>query len=825
MTNLYQDLRFAARGLRRSPLFVVIAMLVIGIGIGASVAIFSLMDALLLRPVPGVLRPAEMAGFERWQAGQLLGDLGYPDYLDYSAQLQSFSGVIAEAGPAVTIARHGAAERLPAAIVSGNYFAVLGVQPMLGRLIAVPDDVEGRNAVAVLSFSYWQRAFAKNSAIVGQSILINGHPFTVIGVAQPEFSGTVPQSPPALWLPITSQPVAMPAMTPGTLQNRSSGWLRVFARRKPGVPFDAAAAEVSAVASRLAAAYPLSNLHRNIALVPGLGLFSDDRSDLRRFLALLLFSVELLQLIGCANLANLLLARAAARRHETAVRLALGATRVDLLRLSMAEALLIAIPAAALGVLIAPVLARAAALVQQPAYGLAGADIRLNVPILLFAVLVTFVSALLVGSAPAWQAMKVDVIEHIKNSGAVTGGPKARLRGALIAVQIAFSLVLLTAGAAAIQTMRRAMAASPIPEPGALLLCSLDLSTLPYSPESAERFFQLLGERARNLHGVTAATFGSAIPPEEFPGRRSIFYPGQEPPPDVLSGREFELGIRVDSVSVAPGFFATLGIPLVEGRDFSPQDRAGAPRIAIVNQQLAERMWPGKDPIGERIAVPEWGARESRPPFTVVGVAKNVAAHSLLSEVPLQLYLPYSQELGSRRILVLRSRLDQAQLLSALRAAVAQLDPIVPLYRVQNMTEHIALSLWRQRIAGGLLGLLGGLAVVLAALGLYGVVAHSVEQRRREIGIRMAIGAQRSHIYTLVIAQGLWWVLAGAAVGIPAALLATRGMQSAVPGVQPYDLPALAFPLALLGTVSLLACYFPARRASRVDPLAALRFE
>ena len=824
MSNSIQDLRFAARTLRRSPMFTVIATVVLGLGIGASVAIFSLVDALLLRPTPGVLHAGEIVGFERWQAGQLLGDLGYPDYRDYRDQLQSFSGVIAEATPTVDVARGGAAERMSAALVSGNYFAVLGVQPALGRLITDHDDVDGQNDVAVLSFTYWQQTFGADAGIVDQTILINGHSFTVIGVAQPEFLGTAPQSPTALWLPITSQPIAMP-MEPGTLQNRASGWLRIFARLKPGVTVEAAATEVNLVADRLAAAYPVTNVHRAVALVPGLGLFSGDRAGLRRFLLLLLLSVGVLQLIGCANVANLLLARAAARQHETAMRLALGATRAHLVRLFMTEAALLTLLAAVLGVVIAPALAHAATAIQQPAIGLRGVETHLSVPVLLFALLLTLVSALLVSSAPAWQATRGNLIEQVKSAAPTSSGSKARLRGSLIAAQIALSLALLTAAAAGIETMQRALAANPMPRPNDVLLCTLDLRTLGYTPEATERFFQSLLQRVESLPGVSAVTLGSAVPPEEWPGARAIFYPGQEPPQDVLNGREFELGIRTDSFSVAPGFFATLGIPLVAGRDFNAQDRLDAPRVAIINQRLADRLWPGQQPIGQRIAVPEWGARESRPPFTVVGVAKNLAARSLLSVVPLQIYLPFSQELGSRRILVVRSRMDRAQLLRNLRSAVGELDSNIPLYRVQSLTEHIASSLWRQRIAAWLLSLLGSLAVALAAIGLYGVVLHSVAQRRREFGIRIAIGAQRGQIHRLVIAKGMAWLLWGAAAGIPAAVLATLGMRKAVPGVAAYDLAALGATLALLGAVCLLASYLPARRASAVDPMEALRQE
>jgi predicted permease len=819
------DLHTTSRSLRRSPGFAIVIILALGLGIGANTAIFSLMDAILFRPLPGISRPGDLASFERWQAGQLLGDMGYPDYLDYRTQLREFAGVSAEAGARLSFAKGPEVERVSGALVSGNYFSVLGVKPSLGRLIDESDDRGGKSdLVAVLSFPFWQRAFAADTHIIGNSISLNGHAFTVIGVAASDFRGTSPASPVDLWLPITLELLAMPRMSPDTLRSRASGWLRVFGRLQPHTSIPAAQAAVNTIADRLAHAYPATNHARSIALVEGVGLWSDDRAQLRRFLGLLLLCVGLLQLIACANVANLLLARATARQREVAVRLALGATRVQLFSSSLAEGLLLSSLAALLGILIAPAMARIALSAQQPAYALRNATVQLDSRVLVFTMLLSLISAFLFASVPAWQSSQTDLLTPLKLGSPAGARSKSRLRGILVAAQVAFSLVLLTAAITVAGAMRRALAANPIAHPENVLLCSLDLTLQGYSAEKGQRFYDALLQRLQTLPGVTSASLAFTVPPEEWPSRRSIFYPGQDPSPELLQGREFELGNRVDSNSVSPGFFPTLGIPLLAGRDFNhQQDRAGSLPVAIVNETLANRLWPGKDPLGERIAVPAWsGPRQ--PPIQVIGVAKDIASRSFLEAAPLQLYLPFTQEYDGRATIVVRSS-TPALISSALRQAVKQLDPGLPLFAFDTMPQHIENSLWRQRIAAQLLTAFGVFAVALASFGLYAVVAHGVSQRVREIGIRMAIGAQARQVSALVVRQGMRWVIAGGLVGLPTAMLTTLATQKGIPGTIPNDPLAFGAALLLLAIIGLLATYLPARRAAQVDPLTALRHE
>jgi putative ABC transport system permease protein len=816
---LRDDVRFALRTLRRSPLFTGVAVLALGVGIAANTAIFSLIDAVLLRPMPGVKAPGELAVFERWQAGQFLGNLGYPDYLEYRDRLKSFAGVAAEAGARVSFSNGGASERVAAALVSGNYFTVLGASAAAGRLFAFADESEGGPAVAVLRYAFWKRAFGGDPRVVGSTIRLNGHPFSVVGVAPREFRGTRTQFQPDVWAPITLQPILMPRLTPNTLRNRASGWLSVFGRLAAGTTIAAAQAETTAVAARLAQQYPVTNHTRTVALVPGLGLDSDDRAEVRSLLGLLLACVALLQLIACANVANLMLARAAARRREVAVRIALGAGRARLVRLFLAEGALLAGCAGLLGTLLAPAAAQLALSTNQNAYSMRGVDVHLDLRVLGFVLVLTLISGLLFAWAPARRAAQVDLTASLKDGSPGAGRSGARLRGGLIAAQAALSLVLLAGAGTGIATMRRALGANPVGQPEEVLLASVDLDIQGYSAAQGRNFYAALLERVRAVPGVTAASLGLTVPPEKFFGRRAIFHPGEEPPLQTVQGNEFAFGLRVDDDVIAPGFFRTLRIPLVEGREFDDKDSADAPRVGIVNERLARRFWPDRNPIGERIVAPDFSG-PARPPIAIVGVVKDAVVRSPAGEATPQLYLPLAQEYSGRATLIVRGGTA-----IALRAEVARLDPRLPLFAIESMPQHIATSLWRQRLAAGLLGIFGALAVALAAMGIYAVAAHSVSQRTREIGIRMAIGARGAQISALVVREGMAWVLAGAAVGLPLAALATLAMQKGIPGVQPYDGWVLGVTPALLGATGMLASYLPARRAARVDPMAALRCE
>jgi len=816
---LLQDLHYCLRTLRRKPWFTATATLTLGLGIGAGTALFGLLDDVLLRPLPGIVRPAELVTFERWQAGQLLGNMSYPDYRDYADRLHGLSMLAAQAASRISFARGERTERVAGALVSGSYFSLAGVRPAEGRLL-IPEDDRANAAVAVLSYAFWERDFGDDASMLGSRISLNGHAFTVVGVAQRGFRGTDPEFQPDVYVPITLVAVAMPRLSTGVLQNRSSGWLRIIGRLATGTSLAAAQREVDRVAALLAEEYPATNHLRTATLVEGLGMWSDDRAEMRRFLMLLLVSIGLLQLLACANIANLILARAASRQRETAVRLALGANGRQLARLFLMEGVLLAGAAAVVGFVLAPVLARLAGVLPQQAYVLREAGVSMDWRVLSFGTMLGAFTALLVASLPAWRASRTNLLTPMREGSLGSGHGKSRLRGGLVAAQIALSMALLAAAGTAVRTMQRGLLTNPIPRADQVLLGSLDLTIQGYSADTGARFYESLLEQVRSLPGVTAASLGSSVPPEEISGRISIFEPGQEPAADLLAGREFELGLRVDSDTVAPDFFRTLGVGLLEGREFDARDRKDSLPVAVVNAGLARRMWPGQDALGQRISL-----GLASPPLTVVGVVRDVASRSLLSEPPLHLYRAFAQAYDGRVRIAVRSTMPHTQLAAALRETVSRLDSRLPIYALEAMPEHIANTLWRQRLAVAILGAFGVLALGLASIGLYGVTAHAVSQRNREIGIRLAIGSGGTRVCALFVRQAAWWIVVGAAVGLPLTMGAAWGMQKAIPGTRPSDLLALGTTALILAAVSFVATLIPSLRAVKVDPAIALRHE
>jgi predicted permease len=823
MAELARDLRYAVRRLASSPLTTAIILLILAGGIAANTAVFGMIDALLLRPIAGVKNPKQMVLFERVQDNQMLGSFGYPDYRDYKAQLTTFAGVAAKSTWLLNFSQAGEVKRIRGTLVSGNYFSTLGVRPLAGRLLNEDDLAKREGAPAVVSSAFWRREFASDPGIVGRAILLNGHDFTVVGIAEEDFRGTHPESHTDVWLPLTAQPVAIPHMSPGTLENRAAGWLAIFGRLKPGVSLEQAQAEVDTVAARLGRAYPITNAHRTTKLYRGLGFDPDDRAELGNFLGLLLASVVLLELIACSNVANLLLARGAQRRQEMALRQALGASRGRLVRMALCEGLVLSAASGALGLYGSRGIGQWLISFRQPAYALQGLDLKLDPRVVGFTLLLTLLAGALFALPAAWQTAKMDLVTGLKEGAAASGAGKSRLRGALVVSQMALSLVLLVSAASTLRAWGRALAANPISAPERVLLVSLDLDSAHYSATRGPALYRSLLAGVRELPGVTAASLARSVPPEEWPSKRSIFYAGQAPPQNVLQGREFAMGIRVDSNGISPGYFQTLGIRLVRGRDFRNRDTAGAERVAIINRKLAQRLWPGEDPIGRRIDVPEWQGPE-RPPATVVGLAENIRSRGLLSDVPLQLYLPVAQEYSGRSILVVRTGGDPSALIPALRGTIRGLYGAVPL-KMETGAEHIASSLWQQRTAASLIGGLGIVALGLAALGLYGVVSYGVTQRGREIGIRMALGAEPRRISAMILREGAMLLLPGAVLGFAGALAASAILSHWIAGVSRFDLVAFATALIVLTAVALPANYLPARRATRVDPKVSLRQE
>lgn len=824
MQNFLQDLRYAVRLLAKSPGVSALAVAALALGIGANTAIFSLINGALLRPLPGVQEPDQLVTLERTQNGIVQYSFGYPDYVDFRDRNNSLAGLAAHCGTPLSF-NNGATERLRGDLITGNYFSVLGVKPALGRLISPDDDNEpGARAVAVLSHGFWLRAFGADREAVGRLIKLNGYDFRIIGVAARDFAGTQTGASFDVWIPVTMQVQAMPrTMGRHWFNDRSAGWLGLFGRLKPGASAKQAQSELITIASQLEQSYPDTNAGRSLHVLSGLGLDSDDRANLGNFLTLLLAAVVLLLLIACSNVANLLLLRATSRRREIAVKLALGATRARLVRQLLTEGLLLSLLGGTLGLLLAPWCAEMILAIQQPAYGLHGVDIGLDGRILAFTGLLSFLTALVFGLAPALQASKTDVVTSLKDGAPSSGHRSSRLQGYLVVAQVALSLVLLIGAGLAVKTMRKALTMDRGFDSEGLMLMSMDLTIRGYTESQGRSFYEEVIRRVDSLPGVISSSLAKTVPPNDWSDRLSVFHVGEVPPPEVLRARD-DLGLRVDANRIAPDYFKTLGIPLLQGREFNYQDRVGTPAVAIINEKLARTLWPDESAIGKRLAVPFWN-EPSRPPVEIVGIARDTKHRSLLADMPMLLYLPELQAYDGRATVVARTSGDPNTLISAIRVEVAALDKDLPLYAVKTMSQQIESTLWQQRTAAGLIGIFGLLALGLAAIGIYGVIAHSVAQRTREIGIRMALGADARDVLRMILRQGFMLALAGVAVGLGAAFALTRLMSSLLYGVSATDAATFIASSAVLVGVALGACFVPARRATKVDPMIALRCE
>lgn len=822
MDSIWQDLRFAIRQFAKSPGVSAMALLALALGIGANTAIFSLVNGALLSPLPGVKDAERLVALERTQNGRVQFSFGYPDYVDYRDH-SSFAELAAHCATPLSF-NNGATERLRGDLVSGNYFSVLGVTPAEGRLIAPEDDDQpGAHPVAVLSHGFWRRAFGADPEAVGRIIKLNGYDFQIIGVASQDFYGTEKGGSYDVWIPIKMQVQAMPrTLGRAWFNDRSAGWLGLFGRLKPGASIEETRLELTTISRRLEQEYPDTNTGRSVSLFAGLGLDSEDRVSLRNFLTLLLAAVMLLLLIACSNVANLLLLRATSRRREIALRLALGATRGRLVRQLFTEGLLLSLLGGGSGLILAPWSAELIVAFQQPAYGLRGVSTSLDARVLSFTALISVFTAFAFGLAPALQATKADLVASLKDGAPSSGHSRPRLQNNLVVAQVALSLLLLIGAGLAVRTMRKALTTDRGFEGENMVLMSVDLTIRGYNESQGRAFYEELIKRVDALPGIISSSLAKTVPPNDWSDRLSIFLPGEEPPPEVIRARD-DLGLRVDANRIAPHYFRTLGISVLEGREFTDQDRAGTTPVAVINERLAKRLWPGESAVGKLLSVPFW--REPKAPVQIIGVVRDTKHRSLLEEMPFLVYLPELQEYDGRATLVARTAGDPSRLIPAVRGAVAELDRDLPVYAVKTMSEQIESTLWQQRMAARLIGVFGLLALLLAAIGIYGVIAHSVAQRTREIGIRIALGAGAGDVMRLILRQGFCLALAGVIVGVGAALALTRLMSSLLYSVSPTDPLTFAFSSMVLAAVALGACLVPARRATRVDPMIALRCE
>ncbi len=817
--DMLQDLRYGIRVLLKSPAFTLVAVLSLALGIGANTAIFSLVNVVLLKPLP--VRDADQLvsvfTTDQRNPGNLpLSDLNFQDLRDRN---EVFTEMAAFTFAQLNYSSGTESEQIPAQVVSANYFAVLGTQPAPGRGFTAD---EGRTAtpVAVVSYGFWDRRLGKDPSVIGKTLTLNRTPFTIVGVAPKGFTGTLLGGGPDLWVPMSMHDIVQPNFD--WYDTRRGLFLFAFGRLKPGVTPAQAGANLKTIFQQLEQAFPVDNRGRSAAAVPLLDARLNPQGDGGGFIvqmsAVLMIVVGIVLLIACANIANLLLARAAKRRKEIAVRLALGAKRSRLVRQLLTESLLLATAGAVAGVLIA----------YWTIDALAAADLPLPFPVdnapvidarvLGFTGLIAIVTGLLFGIAPSLQASRPDVVPVLKNETVPAGGGRRgiaallTMRQVLVVVQVALSLISLVAAGLVLRSLRSMQAIDPGFETRGVLVMTVNLGREGYTPERGRLFYEQVVERAAALPGVQGAAIAQN-PPLAGGFLRSVFPEGQD-----TTSQERVL-VQVNSVS--PGYLSTIGIPLLKGRDFTRSDETGAPLVVVVNEVMAERFWPGQDAIGKRFKF--FGDKEFT---TVAGVARNAKYNAVGEDAIPFIYQPIRQNYTPAATLHVRAAADAAALTSAVRRVVQEIDPTLSVFNIRTLEGQVAQSLQPARFNVILFTTFGALALLLASVGLYGVANYSVTQRTREIGVRMALGARPGSVLALVLGRGMVLVALGLGVGLLAAYsLASLVPPQLVPSVNPRDPLTFAFTSLVLGTVAMLATYIPARRATRIDPLIALRTE
>jgi macrolide transport system ATP-binding/permease protein len=816
---MLQDIRYAIRVLAKSPAFAAVAVVSLALGIGANTAIFSLLNALLLRPIP-VQEPSSLASVfmtDQRNPGNL--PLSHLNYKDVRDQNQVFSGMSAFTFAQLNWSHNSTAEQVPAQVVAGNYFSLLGVTMTSGRGFLAEEDLKA-TPVAVVSHGFWERSLGSDPAIVGQTLTFNRQPFTVVGVAPRGFTGTLLGGGPSVWVPMSMHDLAQPGFD--WYEQRRGLFLSAFGRLKPGVSVAQASANLRTVFAQLEQAFPTDNKGRSAGTVPLLDARLNQNGQagapVVQISLILMTVVGLVLLIACANIANLLLARASRRRREIAVRLALGAERKRLVRQLLTESVVLSLVGGVLGILLAYWLLATLRAADLPLPIPVNDEIAIDSRVLAFTALLSVLTGLLFGLAPALQGSRPDVVPILKNEN-VPAGPGRRgiaglfaLRQLLVISQVALSLISLVAAGLFLRSLNGAHRIDTGFETRGVLVMAFNLGRDGYTPERGQLFYDRAIERAAALPGVVHASMAEN-PPLGGGFLRSVFPEGQD-----TTTRDRIL-VQVNPVSA--GYLDTLGIPLVRGRDFTSTDHLGSPLVVVINETMAQRFWPGEDAIGKRF---KFFGDEGFS--TVIGIARNSKYNAVAEDPTPFIYRSIKQNYTPAATLHVRAAGDAAGLASAVRAAMREIDPTLSVFNVRTLEEQVFQSLAPLRINVVVLVAFGALALLLASIGLYGVANYSVSQRTREIGVRMALGARRSSVLSLVLGHGLLLVAIGIVIGLVAAIaMASQVPPALLPDTSTRDPLTLAGTSILLAIVALVAILIPAWRATRIDPLVALRTE
>ncbi|MGA2589852.1 MAG: ABC transporter permease [Bryobacteraceae bacterium] len=813
MSSLLRDLRYAARSLWKSPMFATVAVASLALGIGVNTAVFNLVSAVLLRPLP-VPNPEQLVSMytlDRKSPGFL--SCSYPNYKDYRDHNTVFSGLLLFSSLPVNLTGKDEPEELPAQIVSGNYFDVLGVKPILGRaFVPQENQVPGAQAVVVIGYAFWTHRFAASRQAIGTTINLNNHPYTIVGVAPKDFHGTNALVNPDFWLPMMMYQQVFPMAD--WFDRRRALLFSPIGRLKEGVSRRQAEANMKALAAQLEQAYPKDNQGRTVVLIPLAQALINPNARGAYVLGggLALGASGLVLLIACANVGNLLLVRAAGRRKEMALRLALGVSRGRLIAQFLTESTLLSM----IGGVVALALARWARdllWTARPPSMLSGdAGLSFDSRVLGFTLLLSVLSGAVFGLAPALRVTRTDLATELRErrSPWTSGGHRVSLRSVLVMVQVALSVVALTGAGLLMRSLHFAQGINPGFDSAHLATLSLDSKARGSSEAAGHEFYRQVLERVRGLPGVEAASL-AGIAPFGIARARSISVEGQDAAgPGILA--------LIDSVE--PGYFQTVRIPVLRGRTFTDEDASGAPRVSVVNETMARRFWSGKDPIGARLRL--FG--ESAP-VEIVGVVRDSTYMSMGEPPRLMVYLCLRQNYSPTVTLCVRTSGDPQNMLGPVRREIQRLAPGILVSDLQTMPQIIHESLWAPRLGAILFAAFGALAGLLTVVGIYGVISYSVGQRTREMGIRMALGAQAGNVLRQVLAEGMILVAWGIVLGLCATVTISGVLSTMLFGVSTRDPLTLAVVILILLSTAWAACYVPALRATRVDPMMALRDE
>jgi putative ABC transport system permease protein len=807
--TLWQDLRYGLRILRKSPGFAIAAILTLALGIGANTAIFSVVYGVLLEPLP-YHDPARLILLNETTPKVGVVSVSDPNFLDWRSQSTTFSQMAAVHEVGFNLSGISQPESISGEAVSANFLSLLGVRPFLGRDFDASEEKSGAAPVVMLSFPLWQSHFGSDPAAVGRTVLFDGRSFTIIGVLPPNFRWIEKAQflePIGTWL----------ATNPEATERGARGDMVVIGRLTPVTSLATARSEMEGIAARLATQYPGTNDQFGVLLRPIREAFV---GDMRTAILSLFGAVICVLLIACANVANLLLVRGAGRTREVALRIAFGATRRRIVRQMLTESLVLALVGGALGIAFA--IAGSRAITQMlPPDMLMDAAVTVNHAVLLFAAALILFAAFIFGLGPAARSAKSDIHLQLKEGSAGTGTAEShnRLRALFVVAELALSLVLLAGAGLMMKSVHLLLSVSPGFQPERLLTMKMDLRTAQYDKDPAIiNFWQNVLDRVRALPGVQSAALGTNIPLTDSHGRSDITIEGMPlPKPGNYPHPDFH--------TISDGYVSALGIPLLQGREFVQTDNEKGAPVVIINAKLARQYFPNGDAVGKRL---KFGHLDpAKPPqwLTIVGVLGDTKMYGLANPARLELYLPFHQSASSDMDVLVRCRVDPSAMTAAIRSAIAAIDKDQPIFAIATMQELISASVAGRRFTLILLGLFSGIALVLAAIGIYGVISYTVAQRTRDIGIRMALGASQTQVLRDVLGLGLRLTGIGLLLGLLGAFLATRVLASLLYGVASTDALTFTAVSAVLTVVALFASYLPARRATRVDPIVALRYE